>query len=143
MCSRHMFESPLFNFSITLRMAADTSSSSAGLFEGTKNIDPRVSVTSQRRSSVSGRRFVRSGMSLAGVSTTSTSVGVGVGASIAGQEVAGVVGGDGDGCATAGTKNAGLPAGLLRLGVDVGLDDTEGVAGASEVALTSHRSAKR
>ena len=138
-----MLMSPLFNFSITLRMAADTSSSSAGLCDGAKNIDPRVSVTSQRRSSVSGRRLVRSGISLAGVSTTSTSVVVGVGVPTGGQEGDGVVGGDGNGCATAGTKNAGLPAGLLRLGVDAGLDVTEGVAGASEVALTSHRFAKR
>ena len=44
-------------------------------------------------------------MSFAGVSKTSASVGFGVGVPTVGQEGAGVVGGDGNDCATAGTKN--------------------------------------
>ena len=86
---------------------------------------------------------MRSRMSLAGVSTISTSVGVGLGAPTVNQEGFAVVGDDGNGCATAGTKNAGPSAALLRFGADVCLDDSEGVAVANEVALTSHRSAKR
>ena len=80
---------------------------------------------------------------MAAVSTTSASVGVGVSVPTVGQDCAGVVGGDGNGGAVVGTKNAVLSAGLLRVVVDVGLDDAEEVAGASEVALTSHRSARR
>ena len=79
---------------------------------------------------------------MAGVSITSTSVGVGVGVSTEGQEDAIVVGGDGAGIVIVGIKKAGLSVVLLRPEA-VNLDGTGGVAGASEVALTSHRSARR
>ena len=124
-------------------MATETSSSSAVFVDGTKNNEPRASVMSQRRSSVSGSRRSRRVISLKGVSTTSASVDVGVDVPTVGQDCAGVVGADGNGGAVARTKNAVLFAGLLLVEVDVNLDDAEAVAGASELAFTSHRSASR